>query len=720
VASVVGRWLGLSTETVKSLIPIGTAAAVAAAFNTPLAAVLFTLEEILADLNARVVGTVVIGAATAWLVLRLILGDEPLFHVPAYQLVHPLELVVYALLGLAGGVMGAGFVKAMLWVRQWSLRAPGRWKALTPGVGGLVVGALSLVAPGVLGVGYHLMGEALNGHMALRMMVVLLVLKLVATAVCYGTGNAGGVFGPSLFFGAMLGGAVGHVAHAWFPDQTGNAGAYALVGMGVAFASIIRTPMTSVIIIFELTRDYTIIVPLMIANLCSYLVARRLQPATLYAALTKQDGIILPNEAERPRPLTVERAMRPGGTQLATSVTVFPDDPLDMAMQAMGRNGLLEAPVVSRSGGRVLGVVGQEDVLRAYRELAREVSVKAAPALPRQNGLLVVGAITLAAVVIFAGSVFWLRTQRYERGAEAFARGRTLLEQGRADEAVVAFRKGLAQTPQNAELRAALGLALVETGNVTEAAGYLEQAAKEIPHRGPVWMGLAKVAEAAGDRPRTLRLYRQALTREWEAGEERTRWNTQFAYAKLLGKEGVPQLLMLVQQRGDDPVLAKQAADAVKEVGEKGQVKEVMEELTRLFPGDSGAWRRLAEARVEVGDEEGGLVAYHKAAELDPVNGELQGLVAELEEVRGLDPTRRRLSTRERARRWVRVLERLVERLESCGADVDLAPARGLLRQKRMSLETVDQMQTVAVELWGRTNCREDRVLGRVFAKIPE
>jgi hypothetical protein len=123
---------------------------------------------------------------------------------------------------------------------------------------------------------------------------------------------------------------------------------------------------------------------------------------------------------------------------------------------------------------------------------------------------------------------------------------------------------------------------------------------------------------------------------------------------------------------------------------------------------------------VEVGDEEGGLVAYHKAAELDPVNGELQGLVAELEEVRGLDPTRRRLSTRERARRWARVLERLVERLESCGADVDLAQARGLFRQKRMSLETVDQMQTTAVELWGGTKCREDRVLGRVFAKIPE
>ena len=189
----------------QSLIPVGTAAAVAAAFNTPLAAVLFTLEEILADLHARVVGSVVIGACTSWIVLRLILGDEPLFHVPAYQLVHPLEFLIYACSDLLGGLVSTAFVKLLLWQRAVFLKAPQRWKPFTPAAGGLVVGLLALAAPGVLGVGYNLVSEALNGQMALKMMLLLLVLKLIATSTSYGSGNAGGIFGPSLFIGAMLG-----------------------------------------------------------------------------------------------------------------------------------------------------------------------------------------------------------------------------------------------------------------------------------------------------------------------------------------------------------------------------------------------------------------------------------------------------------------------------------------------------------------------------------
>ena len=235
IASAAGRRLGLSEEQVQSLIPVGTAAAVAAAFNTPLAAVLFTLEEILADLHARVVGSVVIGACTSWIVLRLILGDEPLFHVPAYQLVHPLEFLIYALLGVLGGLVSTAFVKLLLWQRAAFLKAPRRWQPFTPAVGGLVVGLLALAAPGVLGVGYNLVSDALNGQMALKMMLLLLVLKLVATTTSYGSGNAGGIFGPALFIGAMLGGAVGQIAHTLLPDHTGNAGAYALVGHGGGF-----------------------------------------------------------------------------------------------------------------------------------------------------------------------------------------------------------------------------------------------------------------------------------------------------------------------------------------------------------------------------------------------------------------------------------------------------------------------------------------------------
>src|SRR5204863_9546649 len=136
--------------------------------------------------------------------------------------------------------------------------------------------------------------QALNGQILIRTMVLLVCLKIIATATCYSSGNAGGIFGPSLFIGAMMGGAVGGFAHMLFPDYTGSAGAYALVGMGTAFAGIVRVPLTSVIMIFEITRDYSIIVPLMISNLISYFISSRLQPEPIYEALQHQDGIHLP------------------------------------------------------------------------------------------------------------------------------------------------------------------------------------------------------------------------------------------------------------------------------------------------------------------------------------------------------------------------------------------------------------------------------------------
>jgi len=297
VASIIGRNAGLSVEQVKSLIPVGCSAALAAAFNTPIAAVMFTLEEIMGDLHATVLGTAVLSSAASWLVLHYFLGDDPLFHVPAYRLVHPAELAIYAVLGIVGGLGSVVFVKLLLGMRDRFLRLP-KWTLwLQPAVGGLAIGILGYFVPDVMGVGYDYVDRVLNGDAVIKMVVLLCILKIVATATCYASGNAGGIFGPSLFMGAMMGAATGGIAHKLFPGITAGPGAYALVGMGTAFAGIIRTPFTSVIMIFELTRDYTIIVPLMISNAISYFISQKLQPETIYQALAAQDGIHLPKHS---------------------------------------------------------------------------------------------------------------------------------------------------------------------------------------------------------------------------------------------------------------------------------------------------------------------------------------------------------------------------------------------------------------------------------------
>jgi CIC family chloride channel protein len=299
IASMLGRYLGLRPEKIKALIPVGAAAAIAAAFNTPLAAVVFALEEVVGDLHAPVLGSVVLASATSWGMLRLLLGNDPLFQVPQYQLVHPAELAIYGLLGVLGGFISAAFSALLLRMRAWFLTRPRKTAWFQPVVGGLTVGVMACFVPQILGVGYKYVGDVLNGGMALKLMILLLVLKLFSVTISYASGNAGGIFGPSLFLGAMLGGIVGTIAHQFAPGYVATPGAYALVGMGTAFAGIVRAPMTSVLMIFEITRDYAVIVPLMISNLVSFFIASRFQREPIYEVLAHQDGIHLPTAGSR-------------------------------------------------------------------------------------------------------------------------------------------------------------------------------------------------------------------------------------------------------------------------------------------------------------------------------------------------------------------------------------------------------------------------------------
>lgn len=362
IASVIARRLGLSSRQVRWLVPVGASAALAAAFNTPIAAVIFSLEEIMGDLHAPILGSVVLSSTTSWMVLHLVLGDEPLFHVAGYHLVNPSELLVYGVLGLVGGLGSVAFVRLLLELRKAFARLPRPTAWLYPVAGGLCVGVLGYFVPAVLGVGYDQVERVLNGDMVLRAVVLLAVLKIIATAVCYASGNAGGIFGPSLFIGAMIGGAVGHVAHQIFPASTAGAGAYALVGMGTAFAGIIRTPLTSVLMIFEVTRNYTIIVPLMISNLIAFYISQRLQHEPIYEALARQDGLHLPTGAFRQlaRQLRVTAALRDAPVPLATDLTI------DEAGRLTQDASLGSWPVADERG--LVGMVRKSDIDSAIRK----------------------------------------------------------------------------------------------------------------------------------------------------------------------------------------------------------------------------------------------------------------------------------------------------------------------------------------------------------------
>lgn len=379
VASVIARRLGLGRAQVRSLIPVGGAAALAAAFNTPIAAVLFSLEEIVGDLHAPVIGSVVLASAASWIVLHLVLGDNPLFHVPGYHLVNPAELGVYVVLGIVGGLSSVAFVKLLLWLRARFAKMPKASLWIQPVAGGLTVGLLGYFAPQVMGVGYDQVERVLNGDVILKVVVVLAVLKIIATSVAYASGNAGGIFGPSLFIGAMVGAAVGSVAHMAFPASTAGPGAYALVGMGAAFAGIIRTPFTSVVMIFEVTRDYTIIVPLMISNLIAFYISQKLQKEPIYEALARQDGLHLPTRSSRTF----------SGVPLVSSATkdgppsLTPEMKISEAAERVKDNVLESWPVADELG--LVGMVRTRHIVHALEQGKVDMTIERLMQIARRS-----------------------------------------------------------------------------------------------------------------------------------------------------------------------------------------------------------------------------------------------------------------------------------------------------------------------------------------------
>jgi chloride channel protein, CIC family len=364
VASLLGRAFRVTRDHMRLIAPVGAAAGIAAAFNTPITAVLFVIEEVLSGWNAAVLGSIVLSAVSASVVTRSFLGDQPLFRVPDFTLTDPSELLVYGGIGLMGGVLGAFYTRALLWLRGRALRLPATFATALPFAAGLAVGGVAWWMPGVLGAGYQVVDAALHDEFAWPMLLALGLAKAALTTLCFGAGAPGGLFAPTLFVGAMVGGGLGGLATAYWPVPTSPPSAYVLVGMGTFFAAVFRTPMTSIFMVFEVSATYVIILPVMVANTVAYLVSRALESRSLFVGLSVQDGTRFPSpeETRERRAMTVEDLMTPLPAHVADDLPeIHPDEPIDIALQALrARPRLL---VVSRgTPPRALGVISREGI----------------------------------------------------------------------------------------------------------------------------------------------------------------------------------------------------------------------------------------------------------------------------------------------------------------------------------------------------------------------
>jgi chloride channel protein, CIC family len=359
--STIAQLLRLDTRRVRLLVACGAAGGISATFNAPLAGPFFAMELILRNFAAESFGAVVLSSVAADVVGRAMLGDHPFLSLPLFSVRSPFEYPLYIVLGVAVGVIGVAFSKVLYLVEDacdWLWRGP-EWAR--PAVGGIALGALLIALPQMYGVGYPVLQNAVEGRCLIPMLVLLMVGKMFATSLTIGIGGSGGVFGPTLFIGAMAGTAFGLLAHHLFPSVAGSAGAYGLIGMAAALGGATGAPITAVIILFELTGEYSIILPLMAAVVMAAGTAHLLSKQTIYTAKLWRRGV----DPESPPPAPARFT--------AADVALPPPDPLHDSTSLGGAATVLSTqslgilPVVT-ADGRYCGCVTAEDVAEALED----------------------------------------------------------------------------------------------------------------------------------------------------------------------------------------------------------------------------------------------------------------------------------------------------------------------------------------------------------------
>lgn len=365
IGSSIGQFFKMSDGRIKNLVAAGAAGGISATFNAPFAGAFFALEVILGEFNVRNFSTVVVAAVTADVIGRAFFGVNASFAVPPYSWRTPLELPLYLLLGCLAAVVGVLFMRVLYATEDVfdSWRVPALVK---PVVGGLLLGALGVVVPrgsnsvpsAIMGVGYPTMTAALYGRLALGLLLLFMIAKIIAVSLTIGSGGSGGVFAPSLFVGAMLGGAYGRVAHTLLPSLVaGDTNGYAIAGMAAVFAGAAQAPITSIMILFEMTNDYRIMIPLMLAVVMATVIGKALSRETIYTLKLFRRGINLSEGRE----LNAMRRVRVRDAMESSVQTVLPTLTIADLVALMNQTHRLGFPVVDE-GGTFLGMVRAEDV----------------------------------------------------------------------------------------------------------------------------------------------------------------------------------------------------------------------------------------------------------------------------------------------------------------------------------------------------------------------